>query len=145
MKKYLVVIATLFLVFFINLNAVSAQDTSKPQEPAKPQATQPAQTGSDDFQKATSVFLGQVVQVNRKENDPNATIKFTVQKIWKGKSAKEMKVSTTKDSGNCVDFEVGKTYTVYTSEINGKNQINCSKTTLSGAAISNQKETPKEN
>lgn len=130
MKKYLLSIATLFLAVFINLNAASAQDTTQNTETPKPPTA--AQTGSDDFQKASAIFTGQVLQVDRKENDPNATVKFSIQKMWKGKNAKEIKLATTKDSGECVNFEVGKTYRVYASEINGKNQINCSKTGLAG-------------
>lgn len=133
MKKYLILTATLFLAVFINVNAVSAQDTDKTQDAGKPQTTQPAQSGNADFQKATAVFAGEVLQVNRKENDPNATIKFAVKKTWKGKNSNEIKVSTTKDSGECVNFEVGKTYLVYTGEMNGKTAINCSKTTLTEA------------
>lgn len=133
MKKYFLFTATLFLAFFINLNTASAQDTDKIQDSGKQKTEQTAQTGSDDFQKATAVFAGEVLQVNRKENDPNATIKFAVQKTWKGKSSKEVKVSTSKDSGECVNFEVGKSYLVYTGEVNGKTVVNCSKTTLTGA------------
>ena len=120
-KKYLVVFAFLFLFF-------GAKETfacsCAPRD----------QTANEDFQKATAVFTGRVLSVQRKDNF--VTVKIAVQKYWKGKVSNEIKITTAKDSAACgFNFEVGKDYLVYATETNGKLSTNiCSRTALVGVA-----------
>lgn len=81
----------------------------------------PSQTTNEDFQKAAAVFTGRVLDVQRKDDSNTVTIKIAVQKYWKGKISKEVKITTAKDSAMCgFNFEVGKDYLVYASETDGK-------------------------
>lgn len=121
-NKYLLALAFLFLTFGASESFACS-------------CAPPSQTTNDDFQKATAVFVGRVLDVQRKENAENITVKFTVQKYWKGKISNTVKVMTASNSAACgVNFEVGKDYLVYATENNGKLSTNlCSRTTLAGA------------
>lgn len=121
-NKYLLAFAFLFLTF----GASEAFACS---------CAPPSQTTNDDFQKATAVFVGRVLDVQRKENAENITVKFAVQKYWKGKISNTVKVMTASNSAACgVNFEVGKDYLVYANENNGKLSTGlCSRTALVGA------------
>lgn len=124
-NKYLVAFAFLFLLF-------GARETfacsCAPREA----------TANDDFQKAAAVFTGRVLDVQRKESSNTVTVKLAVQKYWKGKISKEVKIMTAKDSAACgFNFEVGKDYLVYATETEGKLSTNiCSRTAPVGAAQS---------
>lgn len=122
-NKYLMAFAFLFLLF-------GAKETFACSCVPRDQAT------NNDFQKATAVFTGRVLSVQRKENAENVTVKLTIQKYWKGKVSNEIKIVTASNSAACgFNFEVGKDYLVYATETNGKlSTNNCSRTAQIGAS-----------
>lgn len=122
-NKYLLAFAFLFLLF-------GAKETFACS------CAPPSQTTNDDFQKASAVFVGKVLSVKRKDKAENATVKFAVQKYWKGKLSNTVKVTTASNSAACgVNFEVGKDYRIYATETEGKlSTTSCSATGVTGAA-----------
>lgn len=120
-NKYLLAFAFLFLLFGASESFACS-------------CAPPSQTTNDDFQKASAVFVGRVLSVQRKDNSDMVTVKLAVQKYWKGKISNEVKVTTAKDSAACgVNFEVGKDYLVYATDNNGKLSTGlCSRTSPVG-------------
>ncbi len=87
------------------------------------------------YQKSSSVFIGEVVEVIKK---PDVySVRFKVEKTWNKKFQKEIIVSTAKDSSLCgYSFVVGKKYLVYASENNNNLMTNiCTRT---ASVISNK-------
>lgn len=125
MKKYLLLLAFVFIFF-------SAEKVFACSCLARDESNLVGQTVSENFRQATAIFTGRVLQVNRKNNQPNVTVKLAVQKRWKGKISNEIKIVTAADSAACgFNFEVGKTYLVYASETDGKLSTDiCSRTAL---------------
>jgi Tissue inhibitor of metalloproteinase len=123
--KYLLAFAFLFLLF-------GAKETFACS------CAPPSQTTNDDFQKATTVFTGKVLSVQRKEGAPTVTVKLAVQRYWKGKVSNEIKITTASNSAACgFNFEVGKDYLVYATDNNGKLSTGlCSRTAAIGATRS---------
>ena len=82
----------------------------------------------DAYQKASSVFVGEVVQIIKK---PDVySVRFRVEKTWNKTFQKEIIVSTAKESSLCgYTFEVGKKYLVFASENNNNLMTNiCTRT-----------------
>lgn len=84
----------------------------------------------DAYANSTAIFSGEVTDITAKD-EWTVIVKIKVAKSWKGKVAKNITISTSKESSLCgYSFEVGKKYLVYA---NGTNQAlsttNCSRTT----------------
>ena len=128
MKKYLG--AFIFAVLLFGAEEVFACSCL-----ARDESKLVGQTVSEDFRQATAVFTGRVLQVGRKNNAQNVSVKLAVQKRWKGKISNEVKIITAADSAACgFNFEVGNIYLVYAAETNGKLSTNiCSRTAQVGA------------
>lgn len=67
------------------------------------------------YKDASAVFSGEVISVTDSADDSYSyAVKIKVAKSWKGGKAKEITVTTGKDSAMCgFNFEVGKSYLVY--------------------------------
>ncbi len=89
----------------------------------------------DAYQKSSSVFVGEVVEVIKKPDVSSVTVRFKVEKTWNKIFQKEIAVSTAKDSSLCgYSFVVGKKYLVYASENNNNLTTNICTRTASAAA-----------
>ncbi len=87
----------------------------------------------DAFAGSDAIFSGEVVEIKESPtNKYDFIVRFKVAKFWKGKSSREMTITTARDSAMCgYNFEIGKIYLVYAS---GKSEnfstTNCSRTNL---------------
>lgn len=69
---------------------------------------------SEAFEKSTTVFSGEVTEIDKNDSSPTKTVKFDVQRVWKGVSGNQTTVITGSDDGNCgYPFVMNETYLVY--------------------------------
>lgn len=108
MKKYLYISLALAAFLFIAPERSFACSCMVTDAPLKQQV-------ENAYTEAAAVFTGEVISVIDSADDSHSvTVRFKVAKSWKGGSAKEITVTTGKDSAMCgFNFEVGKTYLVY--------------------------------
>lgn len=65
------------------------------------------------YNGSSAIFSGEVLEVTS-QNEQMYTVRLKVIKSWKGGIAKEITVTTAKDSSMCgYDFETGKKYLIY--------------------------------
>lgn len=125
MKKFLVIISFLFLIFSAE-KTYACSCVYLPNIPLETQVT--------DFYKGSSaVFSAKVIEVNQLPNVYNVSVKLKVSKSWKGVNSKEIILTTGRGGGDCgYRFEVGEKYLIYAYA--GENNILgtgiCSRTAL---------------
>lgn len=73
----------------------------------------------ESFRRASVVFEGEVVRVNRNKEDSSTTYTFSVSKMLKGPSVKEVTIFGTGSSCSAT-FVLNVAYRVYASEYKGK-------------------------
>jgi len=83
------------------------------------------QSTNEALEDSVAVFSGKVTKITEEHptspmissEDP-VTVEIQVDRVWKGPSEKTIKVTTASDEGTCgYGFEMGKTYLVYSYEI----------------------------
>jgi len=116
--RLLIVVIFLFLIGLISL--------SIPLYPHESSACSCIiQSTNEALENSVAVFSGKVTKIT--EDHPTwpiistadpVTVEFQVDRVWKGPSEKTIKVTTVSDEGACgYGFEMGKTYLVYSYEI----------------------------
>ena len=61
-----------------------------------------------------AVFVGKVVAVVQKPEAYEVSVKFLVEKVWKGKVSRHVNIFTGRGGGDCgYHFEAGESYLVY--------------------------------
>ena len=82
-------------------------------------------------QESRAVFLGKVVDVVEKPEVYEVSVKFLVERVWKGKLARRVTILTGRGGGDCgYRFEVGGSYLVYAYGSTGRLGTNiCQRTT----------------
>jgi len=83
------------------------------------------ESSDEALENSVAVFSGKVTKIT--EDQPtwpiissaeSVIVEFQVDRVWKGPSEKTIKVTTASDEGTCgYGFEMGKTYLVYSYEI----------------------------
>jgi len=73
----------------------------------------------ESFRRASVVFEGEVVRVDRNKEDASTTYTFSVSKVLKGPSVKELTVFGTGSSCSAT-FVLNVAYRVYATEYKGK-------------------------
>ncbi len=69
---------------------------------------------SEAFEKSTAVFSGEVTEIDKNDSSPTKTVKFDVQRVWKGVSDNQTTVITGSNDANCgYPFVMNETYLVY--------------------------------
>lgn len=69
--------------------------------------------------ESRAIFVGEVMQVVQNPDASGVSVKFLVEKIWKGKLSREVNIFTGRGGGDCgYQFEVGESYLVYASGAN---------------------------
>ncbi|HWN11148.1 MAG TPA: hypothetical protein VNO50_18055 [Pyrinomonadaceae bacterium] len=69
--------------------------------------------------QSRAVFVGKVMQVVQNPDASGVSVKFLVEKSWKGRLTREVTISTGLGGGDCgYRFEVGESYLVYASGAN---------------------------
>ncbi len=110
-----------FVIFLIGIISLSI-----PLYPHESSACSCIIESSDEaLENSVAVFSGKVTKIT--EDQPTwpiissaepVTVEFQVDRVWKGPSEKTIKVTTASDEGTCgYGFEMGKTYLVYSYEI----------------------------
>lgn len=134
MKKFIVLSAVivLFLAGASDIFACSCMVDAKQSTSKKIQTS---------YKQATVVFYGEVTEVKRGSGtgesiDPNqepVTVKFKVERLWKGRVTSEVIVRTAGNSAMCgFNFEAGKKYLVYANDAGSGLQTNiCTRTSVS--------------
>jgi hypothetical protein len=90
----------------------------------------------DAYQKSSSVFVGEVVEVLKKPDAFFVTVRFNVEKSWNKKFQKEITISTGTGGGDCgYEFAVGKKYLVYAY---GDNKLSTNICTRTASFTSNK-------
>lgn len=123
MKKILFVSVLMSFLFLISAEKSFACSCLVSDKPIKTQV-------KEAFNGAAAVFAGEAVEVTKVED--GFLVKFKVEKSWKGKFSREIKITTNADSAMCgYNFEVGKKYLVYADGSTDKLAVYlCSRTTL---------------
>ncbi len=68
--------------------------------------------------ESSAVFVGKVMKVVRNPDEFGVSVKFQVDKIWKGKLSRDVTIFTGRGGGDCgYQFEVGGTYLVYATGV----------------------------
>ncbi len=119
MKKILSLLSFALLLLFLQVNSSFACKCKAPDTP------------KNSLEKANSVFVGKVVDITN-ENNSNL-VKFELVESYKWTSAKNIEITTNKDSATCwFDFEKDKSYIVYTKKYEDwkENVSLCSRTAL---------------
>lgn len=108
MKRFLIITPILFLLLFFaaeNSYACSCVYLSNLTLKQEVEAA---------FTNSVAVFSAEVLEINEKPNVYNVSVKFKVNKSWKGIKTKEIVLTTGRGGGDCgYRFEVGKKYLVY--------------------------------
>lgn len=117
----LIIVGFLFLLSSQNSFACSCLANDKPLTTQIKEA----------FDNSTAVFSGEILGISSK-SEFEVIVKIKVAKSWKANLAKELNLTTAKDSAMCgFGFEIGQKYLVYAY---GKNDTlttnNCSRTTF---------------
>ena len=110
-----------FVIFLIGIISLSI-----PLYPHESSACSCIIESSDEaLENSVAVFSGKVTKIT--EDQPTwpiissaepVTVEFQVYRVWKGPSEKTIKITTASDEGTCgYGFEMGKTYLVYSYEI----------------------------
>jgi hypothetical protein len=125
MKKILFVSILMSFLFLISAQKSFACSCLVSDKPLKTQV-------KEAFNGAAAVFAGEAVEVAKVED--GFLVKFKVEKSWKGKFSREIKITTNADSAMCgYTFEVGKKYIVYADGSADKLAVYlCSRTALVG-------------
>ena len=77
-------------------------------------ASQGGPSPSEAFEKSTAVFSGEVVEIDKNDSSPTKTVKFDVQRVWKGVSGNQTTVITGSGDANCgYPFVINETYLIY--------------------------------
>jgi hypothetical protein len=64
--------------------------------------------------QSQAVFVGNVIQVLQRPEAFGVSVKFRVERVWKGKRSQEVTIFTGQGGGDCgYRFEVGESYLVY--------------------------------
>lgn len=87
---------------------------------------------TEAFNDSTAIFSGEVLSVTPK-SESELDIKIKVGKVWKGKFAEEITITTAANSAMCgYTFEAGKKYLVYANGADDSLMTtSCSRTKLS--------------
>jgi len=82
------------------------------------------------FGKSTAVFSGEVIEIDKNDSSNIKTVKFDVQRVWKGVSGNQTTVVTGSGDANCgYPFVMNETYLVY-AEGNPLYTQSCGRNTL---------------
>ena len=77
-------------------------------------ATQGGPSPTEVFGKSIAVFSGKVIEIDKNDSSNIKTIKFDVQRVWKGVSGNQTSVITGSGDANCgYPFVMNETYLVY--------------------------------
>ena len=77
-------------------------------------ASQGGPSPREAFEKSTAVFSGEVIEIDKNDSSPTKTVKFDVQRIWKGVSGNQTTVITGSGDGDCgYPFVMNETYLIY--------------------------------
>jgi len=69
---------------------------------------------SEAFEKSTAVFSGEVIEIDKNDSSNIKTVKFDVQRVWKGVSGNQTTVITGSGDANCgYPFVMNETYLIY--------------------------------
>ena len=81
--------------------------------------------------KSSAVFSGKVIEINKNSSSHTKTVKFDVERTWKGVSEKQVTVITGSDDGNCgYPFMMNETYLVYSYGEDSLYTSSCGRNTL---------------
>lgn len=126
MKKVIYILFALIIFLFTAAEKSFACSCVVSPDPLKKQI-------QSAFSDSDAVFSGEVIEIKDSLTDQyNVIVKLKVAKAWKGKSNKEITITTAKDSAMCgYGFEIGKTYLVYANgQKDALSVSNCSRTSL---------------
>ena len=113
MKRLVSIVGTATLVGFSFIEARACTCELPPLNLSLKQQVKKAQNQSK------AVFLGKVIQVLQKPEADGVSVKFRVEKVWKGRLSKGVTISTGRGGGDCgYGFEIGESYLVYASGSN---------------------------
>jgi hypothetical protein len=145
MKKLFLVSVVCVLTVFASVSETTACSCSAPfVKTTLNQAIRKA------YKDSNAIFSGEALRIIKNPNSSFVTVKFRVDKNWKGKNSSILSVTTGIGGGDCgYGFEIGKKYLVYTYGSNVEFFVSiCSRTALLGAntdtAILSKIKRPKE-
>lgn len=80
--------------------------------------------------RSQALFVGKVIQVLQETEAYGVSVKFRVEKVWKGKLSQQVTIFTGNGGGDCgYRFEIGESYLVYASGSNERLSTNiCQRT-----------------
>ena len=100
-------------VFFVSIIVFLTFDTNQ-YAYACSCATQGGPSPTEVFGKSIAVFSGKVIEIDKNDSSNIKTIKFDVQRVWKGVSGNQTTVITSSGDANCgYPFVMNETYLVY--------------------------------
>ncbi len=84
------------------------------------------------YKRASVVFSGKVIKIEKKPNNSFVKVTFKVEKSWKSNLESEVIVTTTSDDGDCgYKFRVEEQYLVYAyGDKNGLKTDICNRTSV---------------
>lgn len=108
MKKYIFAAVAFAAFMFVAPSSAMACSCMVTDDP-------PAKQVQNAYGEATAVLAGEVISVTDSADDSySRKVTIKVAKSWKGGSAKEITITTGKDSAMCgFNFEVGTSYLIY--------------------------------
>lgn len=119
MKKFLVIISFLFLIF-------SAEKTYAC-------SCVPPETAEQSFQTSRAIFSAKVLSITENKSKYIKVIKLKLKESWKGNLLKTFTITTAFSGGMCgYTFKVGREYLIYA---NGKDSKSLSTTNCTRTAI----------
>lgn len=112
MKRILVIVGVAILVGFSWIEASACTCLPVPDLPLRQQVKKAQQ-------QSHAVFVGKVMQVVENAEGDGVSVKFRVERVWKGKLSKEVIIFTGNGGGDCgYHFEARESYLVYASGSN---------------------------
>ena len=115
-------------VFFVSIIVFLTFDTNQYAYACSCVAQGPSPT--EVFGRSTAVFSGEVIEIDKNDSSNIKTVKFDVQRVWKGVSGNQTTVVTGSGDANCgYPFVMNETYLVY-AEGNPLYTQSCGRNTL---------------